>query len=86
MYSPPQFSLLLINAEMLSLSQNCTLTNTKQGLCNTKQQLIAAGSRRCKGKNANRLKAFLNNKYCRVKELHFNTAVTNPSSKGELFR
>lgn len=43
---------------------------------NTKKQLITVESRHCKGKNENRLKDFVNNKYNHVKGLNFNIGVT----------
>lgn len=52
---------------------------------NTKKQLITVESRHCKGKNENRLKAFVNNKYSHVKGLNFNTAVTKRGYKTVLF-
>jgi len=54
-------------------------------MCNTKQQLITVGSRHCKCKNENRLKAFVNKKYGHVKGLNFNIAVTKHGYKTVLF-
>lgn len=48
---------------------------------NTKKQLIIVESRHCKGKNENRLKARVNNKYNDVKGLDFNIAVTKHGCK-----
>lgn len=48
---------------------------------NTNKQLITVESRHYKGKNENRLKDFVNNKYNHVKGLHFNIGVTKYGCK-----